>query len=206
MLAVAFRLSHCCAVLPKRRPLGVHSAAGRRVGREGCAVCRPRPLLPLAPPPLDGCIRHPDLQRRGAGACVAPTACCMDNQCAEPQPTLQAAGRGARRAACLSCQGHTWLSLCIRPPQALMLAWALLSPLTAGTQPVIWCEFAGHVLVPLACRLLPPGCKCLPIRLADRPWPPPPTVGCSRDCGCGGQHHQAEPTEPGAQGRPGQPA
>jgi DNA polymerase delta subunit 1 len=24
--------------------------------------------------------------------------------------------------------------------QAAMLAWALLSPLTAGTQPVIWCE------------------------------------------------------------------
>jgi len=25
--------------------------------------------------------------------------------------------------------------------QALMLAWALLSPLTAGTQPVIWCKW-----------------------------------------------------------------
>lgn len=27
--------------------------------------------------------------------------------------------------------------------QALMLAWALLSPLTAGTQPVIWCEWSA---------------------------------------------------------------
>lgn len=25
--------------------------------------------------------------------------------------------------------------------QAVLLAWALLSPLTAGTQPVVWCEF-----------------------------------------------------------------
>lgn len=29
--------------------------------------------------------------------------------------------------------------------QALMLAWALLSPLTAGTQPIIWCEWAPRV-------------------------------------------------------------
>jgi hypothetical protein len=25
--------------------------------------------------------------------------------------------------------------------QAVLLAWALLSPLTAGTQPVVWCKF-----------------------------------------------------------------
>jgi len=25
--------------------------------------------------------------------------------------------------------------------QAVLLAWALLSPLTAGTQPVVWCKY-----------------------------------------------------------------
>lgn len=32
--------------------------------------------------------------------------------------------------------------------QALMLAWALLSPLTAGTQPVIWCKWGGGCEAP----------------------------------------------------------
>jgi DNA polymerase delta subunit 1 len=35
--------------------------------------------------------------------------------------------------------------------QAVLLAWALLSPLTAGTQPVIWCECCGGHLGVVSC-------------------------------------------------------
>ncbi len=35
--------------------------------------------------------------------------------------------------------------------QALMLAWALLSPVTAGTQPVIWCEWGAAKWPALEC-------------------------------------------------------
>lgn len=48
--------------------------------------------------------------------------------------------------------------------QALMLSWALLSPLTAGTQPVIWCEWCRLVLLscsPFA-RVLHSFCGRLP--------------------------------------------
>ena len=55
------------------------------------------------------------------------------------------------RNACLDTARVAWASLtssfsalCVSVcVQALMLAWALLSPLTAGTQPVIWCEWDG---------------------------------------------------------------
>lgn len=30
--------------------------------------------------------------------------------------------------------------------QALLLAWALLSPMTAGTQPVVWCTFLFFIV------------------------------------------------------------
>jgi hypothetical protein len=99
--------------------------------------------------------------------------------------------------------------------QALMLAWALLSPMTAGTQPVIWCKrgaAGGRALrclragdractgiISLAAALLP----SLP--LAAPKAPPTTHPACSRHCRRRGQHCEAEPAEPGAQGRARRP-
>lgn len=107
------------------------------------------PLPPLTTAPLS--TLHPFSRNHPLALCNQHCPLFSSSSCAPPSilqgnVSVEKDVLYADRATFFPWRPRLWMAatdilLYSALAQALMLAWALLSPLTAGTQPVIWCKW-----------------------------------------------------------------